>query len=191
VRARLARFLLRGDAVTQPVGTLSGGERFRVALAQLLLAEPPPQLLVLDEPTNNLDLASVEQLVSALRAYRGALVVVSHDEWFLGELGLTRRLHLGDDGLTDEDVRHSPCDAHHRGGGMSGFVIFDELLNPAAAEAQREWDEDRDHVRPAPTPSGDDGGVGVSLEAGLLLLPERVRPVGVRDEDDEDEEDDT
>jgi len=45
--------------------------------------------------------------VSALRAYRGALVVVSHDEWFLGELGLTRRLHLGDDGLTDEDVRHS------------------------------------------------------------------------------------
>ena len=107
VRARLARFLLRGDAVTQPVGTLSGGERFRVALAQLLLAEPPPQLLVLDEPTNNLDLASVEQLVSALRAYRGALVVVSHDEWFLGELGLTRRLHLGDDGLTDEDVRHS------------------------------------------------------------------------------------
>lgn len=70
---------------------------------------------------------------------------------------------------------------------MSGFGIFDELFNPAAAEAQREWDEDRDHVRPAPTPSGDDDGVGVSLEAGLLLLPERVRPVGVRDEDEEDD----
>ena len=71
--------------------TLSGGERFRATLAALL-AEPPPQLLLLDEPTNNLDLASVARLGEALAAYRGALLVVSHDETFLGELGLTRRL---------------------------------------------------------------------------------------------------
>ncbi|WP_170233464.1 ATP-binding cassette domain-containing protein [Ornithinimicrobium humiphilum] len=102
VRAGLARFLLRGDAVAQRVGTLSGGERFRVALARILLAEPPPQLLVLDEPTNNLDLASVEQLVSALQAYRGALLVVSHDDRFLDDLGLTRRLSLHRSGLVDE-----------------------------------------------------------------------------------------
>ncbi|MGC0368528.1 ATPase subunit of ABC transporter with duplicated ATPase domains [Microbacterium sp. SLBN-111] len=70
VRDRLARFLVRGDAVTRPVGSLSGGERFRVALARVLLADPPPQLLVLDEPTNNLDLDTVDQLVSALQAYR-------------------------------------------------------------------------------------------------------------------------
>jgi ATPase subunit of ABC transporter with duplicated ATPase domains len=90
VRAQLARFLLRGERVEQRAGTLSGGERFRATLACLLLADPAPQLLLVDEPTNNLDLDSVAQLVAALRAYRGALVVVSHDERFLAELALTR-----------------------------------------------------------------------------------------------------
>ena len=65
------------------VATLSGGERFRVALAQLLLAEPPPQLLVLDEPTNNLDIDTVDRFVEALAAYRGAVLIVSHDDAFL------------------------------------------------------------------------------------------------------------
>ncbi|ULP48410.1 ABC-F family ATP-binding cassette domain-containing protein [Mycolicibacter virginiensis] len=94
VRAQLARFLLTADCVARPVGTLSGGERFRVALAQLLLADPPPQLLLLDEPTNNLDLDSVGQLVDALGGYRGAFIVVSHDDEFLARLGLTRTLTM-------------------------------------------------------------------------------------------------
>ncbi len=94
VRNRLAKFLVRGDTVDRPAGALSGGERFRVALASLVLADPPPQLLVLDEPTNDLDLTSVDQLVDALRAYRGALVVVSHDEDFLDRLDLTTRIEL-------------------------------------------------------------------------------------------------
>ena len=94
VRAQLARFLFRGARAERPVGQLSGGERFRVALARILLADPAPQLLLLDEPTNSLDRASVTQLVDALEAYQGALVVVSHDEEFLGRLGLTRRLEL-------------------------------------------------------------------------------------------------
>jgi ATPase subunit of ABC transporter with duplicated ATPase domains len=102
IRNRLARFLLRGDAVARTVGTLSGGERFRVALARLLLADPPPQLLVLDEPTNNLDLPSVEQLVSALRSYRGAVLVVSHDDAFLSRLDLNATIALdADGGLTE------------------------------------------------------------------------------------------
>ena len=94
LRNRLARFLLRGEAVERPVGSLSGGERFRVALARVLLAEPPAQLLVLDEPTNNLDLTSVEQLVDALIAHRGGLLVVSHDRGFLARLGLDAELAL-------------------------------------------------------------------------------------------------
>jgi ATPase subunit of ABC transporter with duplicated ATPase domains len=94
LRNRLARLLIRGAMVDRAVGTLSGGERFRVALARLVLADPPPELLVLDEPTNDLDLASVDQLVEALAAYRGALLVVSHDLRFLERLGLDRTLRL-------------------------------------------------------------------------------------------------
>jgi ATPase subunit of ABC transporter with duplicated ATPase domains len=93
-RSRLARFLFRGRAADQLVSTLSGGERLRATLACLLLAEPAPQLLVLDEPTNNLDLPSIRHLVEALRSYEGALIVVSHDERFLDDVGLTRRIEV-------------------------------------------------------------------------------------------------
>ncbi|MEU8136615.1 ABC-F family ATP-binding cassette domain-containing protein [Streptodolium elevatio] len=94
LRGRLARFLFTGNRPEQPVGTLSGGERFRAVLAALLSAQPPPHLLILDEPTNNLDLASVRQLEQALAAYQGALLVVSHDEPFLATIGITRRLRI-------------------------------------------------------------------------------------------------
>ncbi|MEI3849474.1 MULTISPECIES: ABC-F family ATP-binding cassette domain-containing protein [unclassified Microbacterium] len=94
LRNRLARFLIRGGAVDRPVASLSGGERFRVALATVLLADPAPHLVVLDEPTNNLDLDTVDQVVEALRAYRGAVLVVSHDDVFLDRLELDLRLEL-------------------------------------------------------------------------------------------------
>ncbi|MGV0595837.1 ABC-F family ATP-binding cassette domain-containing protein [Mycolicibacterium porcinum] len=90
----LAQFLFRGDRIHLPVAALSGGERLRATLACVLYAEPAPQLLLLDEPTNNLDLVSVGQLESALNAYQGAFVVVSHDERFLGAIGIDRWLRL-------------------------------------------------------------------------------------------------
>ncbi|MFE4856994.1 ABC-F family ATP-binding cassette domain-containing protein [Streptomyces sp. NPDC056670] len=110
IRARLARFLFKGARAAQPAGTLSGGERFRAALAALLLAEPAPQLLMLDEPTNNLDMASVRALRAALDAYEGALIVASHDVPFLESIGVTRWLLL-DGELTDtsaEEVGAGP-----------------------------------------------------------------------------------
>ncbi|MGW8376835.1 ATP-binding cassette domain-containing protein [Streptomyces sp. ODS28] len=104
VRARLARFLFKGEGADRPVGTLSGGERFRATLAALMLAEPAPQLLMLDEPTNGLDLAGVHRLGTALESYRGALLVAAHDLPFLDALGITRWLLL-DGGVLRETTR--------------------------------------------------------------------------------------
>ncbi len=106
VRNRLARFLLRGDAVLRPVSALSGGERFRLALACLLCAEPTPQLLVLDEPTNNLDLETIDHLTGAITSYRGATVVVSHHDSFLRRLDLSLVLKFAPEGELVEEPRH-------------------------------------------------------------------------------------
>ncbi|GAA3495284.1 ATP-binding cassette domain-containing protein [Streptomyces prasinosporus] len=110
IRARLARFLFRGSRADQRAATLSGGERFRATLAALMLAEPAPQLLMLDEPTNNLDMASVRQLTTALESFEGALVVASHDLPFLQSIGITRWLMMEEGELkeiTPEAVGYS------------------------------------------------------------------------------------
>jgi ATPase subunit of ABC transporter with duplicated ATPase domains len=94
-RYTLARFLFSHEAALQTVGTLSGGQRLRASLACVLGGERPPSLLVLDEPTNHLDLDALEALESALRAYDGALLVVSHDAAFLEAIGMEREVRLG------------------------------------------------------------------------------------------------
>jgi ATPase subunit of ABC transporter with duplicated ATPase domains len=93
-RAALARFMFRADAALQVVGVLSGGQMLRAGLACVLGGEALPQLLILDEPTNHLDIDSIETVEAGLRAYDGALLVVSHDEAFLDAIGITRRLEL-------------------------------------------------------------------------------------------------
>jgi len=93
-RAALARFMFRADAALQIVGTLSGGQMLRAGLACVLGGAHPPPLLILDEPTNHLDIDSIEAVEAGLRAYDGALLIVSHDETFLKAVGITRRLTL-------------------------------------------------------------------------------------------------
>ncbi|MGM4891584.1 ABC-F family ATP-binding cassette domain-containing protein [Tardiphaga sp. 839_C3_N1_4] len=93
-RAALARFMFRADAALQIVGTLSGGQMLRAGLACVMGGVSPPQLLILDEPTNHLDVDSIEAVEAGLRAYEGALVIVSHDETFLENVRITRRLEL-------------------------------------------------------------------------------------------------
>jgi len=91
-RAALARFMFRADAALQPVSTLSGGQMLRAGLACVLGGSAPPELLILDEPTNHLDIDSIEAVEAGLRAYDGALLVVSHDEAFLEAIHMTRRI---------------------------------------------------------------------------------------------------
>lgn len=85
----LVKGILKGlgftpDVYTQSIGTLSGGQKTRVALAKLLLEQP--DILLLDEPTNHLDIAAIEWLEDFLRSYKGAVILISHDRYFLDKV---------------------------------------------------------------------------------------------------------
>ena len=74
------------------VETLSGGQRKRVALASVLLSTA--DLLILDEPTNNLDIQSIEIITATVRNYTGSVLLVSHDEYFVKETGIRKSIFL-------------------------------------------------------------------------------------------------
>lgn len=94
VRIRAGRFLFYGDEVFKLVSELSGGERLRVALACLLAINNAPDIFILDEPTNNLDLDSIEILASSINNYSGTLIVISHDDDFLNEIKIEERIYM-------------------------------------------------------------------------------------------------
>jgi ATP-binding cassette subfamily F protein 3 len=84
IRTLLGSFLFRGDDIYKKISVLSGGEKSRLALVKLLL--DPPNLLLMDEPTTHLDMASIDALVGALKQFQGTLVFISHDVYFIRAL---------------------------------------------------------------------------------------------------------
>lgn len=107
LRMRLAQLGLGADRVAVPSGVLSGGERLKAALACILYADVPPQLLLLDEPSNHLDLPALQALETMLSGYQGAMIVASHDQIFLNNLQLTDVLQATSEGwrLCGADTR--------------------------------------------------------------------------------------
>ncbi|NYT85293.1 ABC-F family ATP-binding cassette domain-containing protein [Pollutimonas harenae] len=98
LRMRLAQLGMDAQKIAVPTDSLSGGERLKAALACVIYADEPPQLLLLDEPSNHLDLPSLAALEALLTGYGGALIVTSHDQEFLKRLRLTDLLHAGSNG---------------------------------------------------------------------------------------------
>ena len=111
VAAWAARFLFTGENLNQRIGRLSGGERARVLIAQLMLQ--PADVLLLDEPTNDLDIPTLEVLEESLLEYRGALVLVTHDRYMLDRVST---VVLGLDGLgaTERFADYSQWEAWQR-----------------------------------------------------------------------------
>ncbi|MES2707886.1 MAG: ABC-F family ATP-binding cassette domain-containing protein [Verrucomicrobiota bacterium] len=97
VRNLLGSFLFSGEDVFKPVGVLSGGEKSRLSLCKLLL--DPPNLLLMDEPTTHLDMASIDALIGAMEAFTGTLIFISHDVHFIRKLA-TSVLHISAGKLT-------------------------------------------------------------------------------------------
>jgi ATPase subunit of ABC transporter with duplicated ATPase domains len=92
VKIRLNRFLFAKDFWDKPCAVLSGGERMRLLLCCLTIAQQSPDIIVLDEPTNNLDIQNIEILTAAINEYQGTLIVVSHDRYFLEQIGAGRTM---------------------------------------------------------------------------------------------------
>lgn len=124
LRSALAQFLFGAERITQPLSTLSGGERARVLLCKLMLKKV--NLLVMDEPTNHLDIASREALEDALAAFEGTVVAVSHDRYFIDRVA-SRIIEILPDG-----------------GGMADFLLDEEEGAYTAYLRQKEkWNSAR------------------------------------------------
>ncbi|WP_343610637.1 ABC-F family ATP-binding cassette domain-containing protein [Chryseobacterium oranimense] len=94
VKTLLSRFLFGKDTWDKNCGILSGGERLRLLLCGLSISSKAPDMIILDEPTNNFDLQNVEILTNSIKEYKGTLLVISHDETFVKEIGVEREIDL-------------------------------------------------------------------------------------------------
>jgi len=94
IKIRLSRFLFSKEDWDKPCSALSGGEKMRLILCCLTISNQSPDIIVLDEPTNNLDIQNIEILTAAINSYEGTLLVISHDDYFLEQIDIKRVIEL-------------------------------------------------------------------------------------------------
>jgi len=94
IKIRLNRFLFGRDEWDKKCQQLSGGEKMRLILCSLTIKQQSPDLIILDEPTNNLDIQNILILTKAIQLYKGTLLVISHDEVFLEEIYVNKVVQL-------------------------------------------------------------------------------------------------
>jgi ATPase subunit of ABC transporter with duplicated ATPase domains len=96
IKIRLNRFLFHSEFWDKPSSALSGGEKMRLILCCLMISNNSPDMFILDEPTNNLDIKNIDILTSSIKEHKGSLIVISHDTYFLKEIGISRTIDLND-----------------------------------------------------------------------------------------------
>ncbi|MEA9412729.1 ribosomal protection-like ABC-F family protein [Flavobacterium sp. PL02] len=94
IKMRLNRFLFTKEDWDKPCNVLSGGEKMRLMLCCLTISNQSPDSIILDEPTNNLDIQNIEILTAAINEFKGTLIVISHDEYFLEQINIERTILL-------------------------------------------------------------------------------------------------
>jgi ATP-binding cassette subfamily F protein uup len=178
------RFLFRPAQLEQPVSSLSGGERARVGLARLMLQ--PADLLVLDEPTNDLDIATLEILEESLIDFPGALVLVSHDRHLIDRV-TTEILALDGSGGVQRYAGYDQWQANRRAIGASKMSrsVTTERTEPRPRARrlgyleQREWDgmEQRVLVAEAKLAGARSRAEDPSIGSDAAALQERLQAV--------------
>lgn len=157
LRSALALFLFTGEDVDKPISALSGGERARLTLAKLMLK--PVSVLLLDEPTNHLDIGSREALETALIAFPGTVIAVSHDRYFIDSVA-TRLLEL----------------APGREGGVRSYTAYEDETAYAAFLRQREEEKRIEQiVAPIPKSEGKENYERKKREEAALRAEKKKR----------------
>jgi len=95
IKMLLSRYLFPHSTWDKPCSKLSGGEKMRLAFYCLMIGNQKPDMIILDEPTNNLDIQSIEIITSVIKEYKGTVLAISHDAWFVSEINTTLSVELG------------------------------------------------------------------------------------------------
>ncbi len=177
VRGALGMFLFTGDEVFEPISTLSGGEKGRVALTELMLRKD--NVLLLDEPTNHLDMDSREVLENALEDFEGTIIAVSHDRYFINRFA--RKVWALEDGSLRETLGNYDDYAARLRREQEPEAVWDGMTRTAAdkekkksREEQRRLKEQKEQLRALETEIERAEGDAAAMEE-TLARPETWR----------------